>query len=490
MTSAPQPQAPLFNLRGLMISALVALVLCWPIVVTNADYVFVDSQSYLRAGAEIWDLALGMMQTGLPTPDTAIEAAPGAASDTTASGEKLQFDGEPRFGRSIAYSAFAYALLSALGPFGLAWAQGTLTLFALLVLVTPQMLQARVILIGGLLLVIAVTQLPWRVVYLMPDIFAATIVIFGACLIGPFDRLTRVQQAVLTGLACFAVATHYGNIPLAAGFLGLVLFWRLVTARLAVAPLVAAAITVAASPLANLGASVVVLDEPSTVPLRLPIVLARSIQDGPGAAYLRENCGQEDWAICDAFGDRLPESIREFLWSKDGIRAQSAEMVQRIRDEEIPLLANIFLAHPAAQTWSFVGNAVKQFLRVGQGQIAAVAGFDQTYRSGDHATQAQGGALRDAFEPVVIAATIISALALAALTLSKRCTVAERRVILAMVLGLICNAIVFGGLSAPVDRYQARVVWLVPACLVLLWAAITARQTRTTRAAGKVPDVL
>ena len=72
----------------------------------------------------------------------------------------------------------------------------------------------------------------------------------------------------------------------------------------------------------------------------------------------------------------------------------------------------------------------------------------------------------------------------------RHSTPAERRVILAMVLGLVCNAVVFGGLSAPVDRYQARVVWLVPACLVLLCAAIMARKTQNTSAAGDVPDVL
>lgn len=477
MTTAVQ--APLFNLRGLIIAALAAFVLCWPTVLTGADFVFSDSTSYYRAGKEIWELALGIMQAALPS----LESAPATAEASTATAvEKLQFDDEPRFGRSIVYSIFAYLLISTVGPLGLAWAQGMLTLFALFVLITPQMLQARTILILGLVLVAAVTQLPWRVVYLMPDIFAATIVIFGACLIGPFDHLSRSQQIVLTLLAAFAVATHYGNVPLAAGFLGLVLFWRLMTSRIALAPIVAAIVVVAASPLGNLGASAAVLDEPSAVPLRLPIVLARSIQDGPGAAYLRENCESEDWAICDAFGDSVPESIREFLWSEGGIRNQNADMVQRIRDEEIALLTSILVAYPAAQSWSFVGNAVKQIVRVGQGELTPAVDFF-SYISSAPEIQPEGLAMKDAFRSVVVWTTLISAIALAMLTISNRCTPEERRVIFAMLLGLICNAVVFGGLSAPVDRYQARVVWLVPAFLVLLCAAETVRPRQTGRAA-------
>jgi hypothetical protein len=32
---------------------------------------------------------------------------------------------------------------------------------------------------------------------------------------------------------------------------------------------------------------------------------------------------------------------------------------------------------------------------------------------------------------------------------------------------LLVNAAVYGGLSAPVDRYQSRLAWLVPALLAL-----------------------
>jgi hypothetical protein len=33
----------------------------------------------------------------------------------------------------------------------------------------------------------------------------------------------------------------------------------------------------------------------------------------------------------------------------------------------------------------------------------------------------------------------------------------------------MANAAIFGGLSAPVDRYQMRVIWIVPMVAALFW---------------------
>ena len=40
--------------------------------------------------------------------------------------------------------------------------------------------------------------------------------------------------------------------------------------------------------------------------------------------------------------------------------------------------------------------------------------------------------------------------------------------VVVLVVGLLANAAIFGGLSAPVDRYQARVAWLVPLLALVL----------------------
>ncbi len=51
--------------------------------------------------------------------------------------------------------------------------------------------------------------------------------------------------------------------------------------------------------------------------------------------------------------------------------------------------------------------------------------------------------------------------------------------LLVAVAGLAINAAIFGGLSVPVDRYQGRVVWIVPVLAALFW--LTRRNARYTR---------
>jgi hypothetical protein len=47
----------------------------------------------------------------------------------------------------------------------------------------------------------------------------------------------------------------------------------------------------------------------------------------------------------------------------------------------------------------------------------------------------------------------------------------ERAVLFVAVVSLMANAAIFGGLSVPVDRYQMRVIWIVPMVAALFWLA-------------------
>jgi uncharacterized ion transporter superfamily protein YfcC len=53
----------------------------------------------------------------------------------------------------------------------------------------------------------------------------------------------------------------------------------------------------------------------------------------------------------------------------------------------------------------------------------------------------------------------------------------EREMLFMAVAGLAINAAIFGGLSVPVDRYQGRVIWIIPALAALFWL----ERRKTTR---------
>jgi uncharacterized membrane protein YtjA (UPF0391 family) len=63
----------------------------------------------------------------------------------------------------------------------------------------------------------------------------------------------------------------------------------------------------------------------------------------------------------------------------------------------------------------------------------------------------------------------LSALAILGFALRDRLSAMpdERALLFVVIIGLVANAFIFGGLSAPADRYQARVIWLVPLLALL-----------------------
>jgi hypothetical protein len=323
-----------------------------------------------------------------------------------------------------------------------------------------------------------VTTLPWFAAYLMPDLLAAAVILWPAILVRRFDALGAWQRWVLGAIAAFAVVAHYGHLPLAAGLALLVLTWRALARRLTLAVAAAAILPVMFAPFANISASGVALDTPSAAPLRLPILLARSLEDGPARWYLSEACPEADYAFCRAFGGRVPDNISTFLWREDGIDSLTPGMLAAIRAEEAEILAGAFLAYPVAQTRSLLGNAARQVVEIGTGQIT-VARWEGGDRFEPLGTP-RAEAVLAAFDRLTPVTTWAAAFVRAGLLFSGRLDRGEVEVLALVVVGLLLNAAIFGGLSAPVDRYQSRVAWLLPALAGIFLAA-----RRTT--AARVP---
>jgi hypothetical protein len=87
----------------------------------------------------------------------------------------------------------------------------------------------------------------------------------------------------------------------------------------------------------------------SLAPNRVPVLLARSIEDGPGRWYLEEECAHVDrYAICELF-DEIPRSVFEMLWAEDGIRTATDEQMARIRAEETEIVLAAARRYPLQQ---------------------------------------------------------------------------------------------------------------------------------------------
>ncbi|XHY19306.1 hypothetical protein SuNHUV7_41220 (plasmid) [Pseudoseohaeicola sp. NH-UV-7] len=397
-------------------------------------------------------------------------AAPSEAATT------LVADAENKstVGRSFTYSAGVYAL-HAIGGYGLvSFTQGLFVSLFIFALIDDALLRRPLVLFLGLIALATATTLPWFVVYLMPDIFAAVPILFGILLIGPLSATTGWQRWFFAALSALAVSFHYGYPPLMAGVTAVALLCLMVRGSLTPALGFAALLPVVFAPLLNLAASSAVLDNPSATPLRLPILLARSLEDGPALWYLTEACPEANLAFCDAFGDDIPAYVGSFLWDEDGISKLSREQMAQIREEEFTILWRAFRAYPIAQTTSLLGNAAKQSVKIGTGNIS---GRLATEEFGIERLPPDAPALRalQRYDTLVMWTSAISA----AICLGCLCFPRVRRrhggTLLIVLSGLLANAVIFGGLSAPVERYQSRVIWLLSLMAVLMVPSLFSR---------------
>jgi hypothetical protein len=216
--------------------------------------------------------------------------------------------------------------------------------------------------------------------------------------------------------------------------------------------------------LAVLVGSAAVLDGPSVAPRRLPILLARSIEDGPARWHLEEHCATERYTVCQMF-ETIPTNVQAVLWGRHGLhKVASTEQMRRIREEEPVILWRALMEYPLHQSWSLARNTLQQLVLAGGDNLAA----GEIVRNPDghlgvRLDREKGRAAIEAFAVIGAMGAVAAVLWIAALAARRRLSPSEQDMAVMVAIGLLANAAIFGGLSAPVDRYQGRVVWLLPA---------------------------
>lgn len=463
----PPSGAPYLNGVGLCVAALAALVLCWPMLVAGGPLFYADTYAYAAQGNSAIEVAGERIAGLFGNAPSAGEADGGEAG---VQGDAGDGDGGATKLRSVAYSIYlAFAIKTPLGFVLACILQGAAVLWMFFVLVPPldPSRQRRAAI--SFALVAAFTSLPWFVSYAMPDLLAAMIPVFYVAMLGRDETLAHWQLFALVALTTGAVLAHYGHLPLAAALGVLVIGWRWFERSLRPMTIILCLLPVLLGALGNFTTGKVATGEASIAPKRLPILLARSIDDGPARWYLEDACPTAGYAMCDLFENEIPANIHDFLWAEEGYAGATDAQVEAIRAEENTILIEAFRRYPVEQTRALFGNAALQTVAVGTGELWTLPPGSPPL---DPAVL-QGVVLETddpALRPFDIVLPLATAAALLALGLAWWRGLLDRSQTLAAMLvlaALAINAAIFGGLSAPVDRYQSRMVWLVPALLAV-----------------------
>jgi hypothetical protein len=257
-----------------------------------------------------------------------------------------------------------------------------------------------------------------------------------------------------------------------------------------IGPLREVAAIVALAVAAQLALNGYLYGKPSLNGERPPFLTARIIADGPGRWYLEKHCGTLKWVIC-AHVRNLTDDTDNFLWGADGIYQNSSDSDStRLTEEELPFVLATFRAYPLEQISRSAGNFRGQLTAFGfedldasgwvLGQFGPV--LPRARSSYVKSRQARNALPLDLFSSLqywTVAASLAVMAALAPL-LWRRHSPRIVGLSLVIVSAVVANALVTGTLSTIEDRYQCRVIWLVPflaGLFVLDWL----RQRQTSK---------
>jgi hypothetical protein len=358
--------------------------------------------------------------------------------------------------------------------------------------IAPRMSLAAVIGLGiGLLLL---TGLPWYTGQIEPDCFAAIAVL--AIYLLAFHPETGWRKWLTLAIATLAVAVHPSHLLLAAGFAIAIVLYRAVLffakadgwpdARMAepYATFVLGLALIVASNFVLTGQFFVSRSGPA-------FIFARMLQDRIVMRLLDDTCPQSHYKLC-AYKEELPRTADQWLWGRGSPFLEMGRF-SGTSAESTRIIEASLARYPGMEIETAVADSFRQFVMFKTGdQIEPqewvlskpLSWFiPRQMRAYLGARQQEGDIDFRPINFVHLTVAWLSLLGLAiALVLSFRRRQKRNGVFLAFILlTLMGNAIICGALSNPHDRYQSRLMWLVPFALVLIvgdWPIFALRPTR------------
>ena len=410
----------------------------------------------------------------------------------------------PFAGRSIYYGA----LLKLGDAYGMMWPSIVLQAAALLLAIALTLRHTVGLSLSSVSAATVALALTTPVAFfasrLMPDAFAGVTILAIANLAVYGSHMSRAHLIAWTGLLSAGLLFHNTHVLIALSLLGACLFGCLLSrAPVSWLGLGCVLLGVLVAFAGDATFALATKKAFGVTPIRPPFLTARLIADGPGTAYLRASCPASGFAVC-RFVDRLPGATADlFLWSPDPARGgvftpASPDVRRSLSDEQFRFAIAVLRFDPVGEAIAMARNALLQ------AGMVSISDFNLNQQDKAEFRQELPPRYLEAVERTAswrdtIPVTDMSAVILIVLLLSSayvvRFLVFRRRdnargrglekLVVFIVIGVLVNALVCGTLSEPYDRYQARVVWLIPFLAGLIYQ-MTSR--RSAAAATPIPS--
>ena len=326
-----------------------------------------------------------------------------------------------------------------------------------------------------ILLLSLLTIASWYAAFIMPDILGPVLYLAVYLLVFARETLSRTERVALYLISWWGITSHPSHFPIAVGlcvFLALlaVIKRKSPLCRLRTIGEVLLIVVVAAA--SQVALNGYLYGKPTLNGRRPPFLMARIISDGPGRWYLDQHCAQLRWVVCDHLNLRS-SAPSNFLWGP-GYTYEAAPDSEKIKleAEEMPLVLATLRAYPLQQLSRSAADFREQLLDFG------LYGFNSSPWILNHidAVMPRESApwLRSreaqetlAFVPfahllrwAVVASLVLIALSIPLFWLRRSNRLAGLTFVVAFV--VVANAFITSVFSEVGDRYQCRVIWLIP----------------------------
>ena len=353
-------------------------------------------------------------------------------------------------------------------------------------------------------LIAFLTPLPWFVGQISPDIFTSVLFLSLIVFALTYKEINGLNSIFIAAVITLSVCVHSSNLIIGILTFVAIIFWFLFQ-RLAwrewkkffavVSTSFFSAVVVII--LSNIWSHYGVTLNPTGK----VFMLARIMEDGPGLKHLRTICKTTELKTCASLplleqakkvetenpNSKDPELrnlvASAFLWGgglseSGGIFVVNSEAGSIIKEsiKTYPLEElNALIRNMSNQLMTFsVGEQLNSTLKLEAMNQFFSSKFPSLYSSYLNSNQSLGklGILTQFLNPIyfyVVIYSLILVFSSCILFLRKRlCTDRLFLTLYSLFFFLVANALVTGGLSGVFDRYQSRVVWLLPATSILL----------------------
>lgn len=466
---------------------LSTLILILPVTLNGFPFIFYDTSSYLKRSAFAAKIIVNDK-----APQRTLEPEPREPSGPAL----LAKAQNPFFLRPITYSAFLVPFSTKLTFFLIPAAQALLASYVLLRVHRTLGFDSLRMFLSSAVMLMLLSSLPIQVGYVMPDVFTGLLIAFSFVTVRSWPTRSAPGRLFDVGLVTFLIAAHLSHIPLAlalaVSYLGISLLlprdfpWKPIVVGLWLPLALAISMLIASNALA---AKKFVISESSPL-----FLLAKLIGDGPARAYLAESCPRKPYLLCSEL-DRLGEhdgdaSISDyFLWNPEGAVKRIGD--PRLVAEAAEISSETIRAYPLWIASNTVRNMVRQTVTFQVDDdinnrptammmpIFRAIGGDLPARYLDSA-QSRGLFPLTAARALLAAGLVLAATTTAYFVATRRRQISRDVWIFASAVGIgVCaNGLAIGALSAIHDRYQNRVIWLLPlAAIMIAWSVLARERT-------------